>query len=75
MTDPDVIPAALPREARAAGFRRWGALLGPAISLAIFGEVLWQVRALDWHTLVAYIPDSPLVWVILVISYLSGPVR
>ncbi len=64
----------LPLTRPASRWRRLSAWIGPAISLGILASALWQVHALDWQTLLAYVPRSPLVWLVLAVNYLSGPV-
>lgn len=77
MTDPatDPAPTAMPRINATSTWRRYGAWLGPAISIAILGGAVRQVwvHAHDWHTLNATILHSPLIWVVLAINYISGP--
>jgi hypothetical protein len=68
------MPTALPQGNGTSGWRRLSAWLGPAISLAILGGALWQVHAQDWHVLAAFIPTSPLIWLVLGINYFTGPV-
>jgi hypothetical protein len=75
MTDPvtaETVPAALPQTNAVSGWRRLGGFVGPAISLAILGAALWQVHALDWNRRIV-IPTSPLIWLVLIVNYLSGP--
>jgi hypothetical protein len=79
MTDPvpsGAMPAALPPSNPASGWRRLGTFVGPAISVGILCGALWQVQvhAHDWHKSVIIIQKSPLIWLVLGISYLSGPV-
>jgi len=77
MTDPataETAPAALPQANPVSPWRRYAAFVGPAISFAILGGALWQVHALDWHMLVGIIRASPLIWLVLGVNYLSGPV-
>jgi len=77
MTDPataETAPAALPQANPVSPWRRYAAFVGPAISFAILGGALWQVHALDWHMLVGIIKASPLIWLVLGVNYLSGPV-
>lgn len=71
---PDSMPTPLPSPTAPTGWRKAGAFLGPAISLAILAGALWQIHALDWHKLVAFIPTSPLIWLVFALNYLSGPV-
>ncbi|NKJ41327.1 MULTISPECIES: hypothetical protein [unclassified Novosphingobium] len=70
MTTP-AIPETAPQ---ASGLRRWSAYLGPAVSVAILGAVLWQLRQLNWLMVVSIIPRSPLIWLVLAASYFAGPV-
>ena len=70
----DLPPADLPASNPVSRWRRLSAYIGPAISVGILGGALWQVHELDWHTLVRYIPTSPLIWLVLGVNYLSGPV-
>lgn len=49
---------------------RW---LGPVISLAIFGAVLFQLRNLELGAVVAMLPRSPLFWVIFAGYYFTAP--
>jgi hypothetical protein len=77
MTDPataETAPAALPQANPVSPWRRYAAFVGPAISFAILGGALWQVHALDWHMLIGIIRASPLIWLVLGVNYLSGPV-
>jgi hypothetical protein len=77
MTDPaaaETAPVALPQANPVSPWRRYAAFVGPAISFAILGGALWQVHALDWHKLIAIIRASPLIWLVLGVNYLSGPV-
>ncbi|WP_255530308.1 hypothetical protein [Novosphingobium sp. NBM11] len=59
--------------AAGAGLRKWSPLLGPAISLAILGAVLLQLRELNWSMIWSIIPRSPLVWLVLAASYFAAP--
>jgi hypothetical protein len=68
------IPVALPQSNPTSGWRRLAALIGPVISIAILGGALWQVHALDWRTLITFIPTSPWIWIVLGVNYLSGPI-
>ena len=70
----EAIPAALPASNPASPWRRLAAFVGPAISIGILGGALWQVHALDWHTLITFVPTSPLIWLVLGVNYLSGPI-
>jgi hypothetical protein len=74
-TAADAVPAAMPATNATSSWRRFGAWLGPAISLAILGGAVWQVwvHARDWHTLNATILHSPLIWLVLAVNYISGP--
>ena len=69
MTNP-AIPETAPS---AGGLRKWSAYLGPAISVAILAAELLQLRPLDWAKVWSNIPTSPLVWIVLAISYFAGP--
>lgn len=71
MTDPT--PAALPQSNTSSPWRRYAAFLGPAISFAILGAALWRVQAVDWHKSIVVIEKTPLIWLVLVLNYLSGP--
>jgi hypothetical protein len=68
------LPPALPQGNATSGWRRLGAFVGPAISIAILGAALWQLHSQDWHALAGFIPRSPLIWLVLGINYLSGPI-
>ena len=52
------------------GAMRW---LGPAISLGIFAAVLFQLRHLNVHSVVAMVPRSPLFWAVFAVTYLATP--
>jgi len=73
MTDP-VPQATLPQSNPASPWRRYAAFVGPAISFAILGGALWQVQAVDWHKSLVVIEKTPLIWLVLVVNYLSGPI-
>lgn len=47
--------------------------LGPAISLTIFGAVLWQLRGLDVRAVVAMVPRAPFFWLVFAAYYLATP--
>ena len=49
---------------------RW---LGPVISLGIFAAVLFQLRHLNVHSVVAMVPRSPLFWAVFAVTYLATP--
>ena len=49
---------------------RWA---GPAISLGIFGAVLYQLRGLDIRAVWHMVPASPLFWALFAVSYLATP--
>ncbi len=68
------VAPALPASNPTSTWRRLAAFVGPAISVAILGGALWQVHALDWRTLTRFVPTSPLIWLVLGINYLSGPI-
>lgn len=59
-----------PLLAQGAGATRW---LGPAISLAIFAAVLFQLRHLHVAAVVAMVPRSPLFWLVFAGYYLATP--
>lgn len=76
MTEPaaaEPIPVALPPAGAASGWRRIGTFVGPAISLGVLGGALWQARSLNWHELARFTPHSPLIWLVLALNYISGP--
>lgn len=73
MNDPQT-PSALPQAAPASPWRRYAAFIGPAISFAVLVGALWQVQALNWQKSITVIEKTPLIWLVLVINYLSGPV-
>ena len=73
MTDP-VPPAMIPQSNPTSAWRRYAAFLGPAISFAVLAGALWQVQSVDWHKSIVVIEKTPLIWLVLVINYLSGPV-
>lgn len=50
---------------------RW---IGPAISLGIFGAVLYQLRGLDVRAVWAMVPAKPLFWVVFATYYFATPV-
>jgi hypothetical protein len=81
MTEPgsapaDTMPATLPQSNPVTGWRRIGTFVGPAISVGILVAALWQLKlhALDWHKSLAIIRQSPTIWLVLGLNYLSGPV-
>jgi hypothetical protein len=49
---------------------RW---LAPAISLAIFAAVLFQLRHLEVRAVVAMLPRAPLFWLVFAAYYLATP--
>jgi hypothetical protein len=59
-----------PLLASGGGATRW---LGPAISLGIFGAVLFQLRHLQFAAIVAMVPKSPLFWLVFAAYYLATP--
>lgn len=69
MTNP-AIPETAPAEG---GLRKWSAYLGPVVSLAILGAVLYQLRQLNWPMVISIIPRSPTIWLVLAASYFAGP--
>lgn len=77
MTEPALTQPAIPQPAPAeAGLmRRLAGYLGPALSLAILGAVGYQLFwELKWELVLATIPRSPLIWAVLIASYMAGPV-
>lgn len=72
---PPVLPTALPSAAPLErSLRKWSGWVGPVISLAILGAVLWQLRKIDWTQVWSIVPTSPLIWLVLAASYFAGPV-
>lgn len=72
---PPVLPASLPSTAPIENrLRKWSGWLGPAISVAILGAVVWQMREINWAQVWAIVPTSPLIWLVLAASYFAGPV-
>jgi len=59
-----------PLLAPTAGLTRW---VGPAISLGIFGAVLYQLRGLDVRAVWAMVPASPAFWAVFAAFYLATP--
>jgi hypothetical protein len=55
-----------PLEARSNIILRW---IGPAISLAILVAVLFSLRALHWHDVIAIIPTSIAFWIVFAVFY------
>jgi hypothetical protein len=53
-----------------ASLTRW---VGPAISLGIFGAVLYQLRGLDVRAVWAMVPASPTFWLTFAAFYLATP--
>lgn len=51
--------------------QRW---LVPALSLAILGSALVQLRNLDFHRLMEMTPVSPLFWTVFLVGYFFQPV-
>jgi hypothetical protein len=70
MSEP-TIPVAAPVEPGL--LRKWGAYLGPLISLAILLAVLIQLRQLNWSMVWSIVPTSPTIWIVLAASYFAGP--
>lgn len=66
-----VIPDPLPVAAK---MQWWKALLGPALSLAIVGAVLVQLRKLDWNEVWSILPTSPVIWAVLAAGYFASPI-
>ncbi|NIJ07787.1 hypothetical protein FHS31_001397 [Sphingomonas vulcanisoli] len=50
--------------------QRW---LVPALSIAILGGAVLQLRNLDFHRLIAMTPVSPLFWAVFLVSYFFQP--
>ncbi|WP_295530506.1 hypothetical protein [Novosphingobium sp. Chol11] len=48
--------------------------VGPAISLSILAAVFYQLRKLDWAHVWEIVPTSPVIWLVFVASYFTGPV-
>jgi hypothetical protein len=70
-----VLPTALPSTAPLErSLRKWSGWIGPVISLAILGAVLWQLRKIDWSQVWSIVPTSPWIWLVLAASYFAGPV-
>lgn len=66
MADLDPAPLAVPE-------RGWTWWVGVAISIAVLGAVLFQLRALDFALVRAIVPTSPLFWLVFAVSYLAAP--
>ncbi len=68
------LPAAndpLPLPARSS--RGWSFWVGAAISLAILVAAIWQLRNVDFSTVRAMLPTTPLFWLVFAAAYFTGP--
>jgi len=48
-------------------------LLSSVLSLLVIASVIYEVRGVDLHAILALIPKSPLFWMVFAISYLAIP--
>lgn len=53
--------------------KNWTKWAGPAISFLILAAVSYQLRQLDFHTLAALMPSTPLFWGTFIAFYIVGP--
>ncbi len=77
MTEPaasDPVSGAMPNASPVSRWRRLGGFVGPVISVGILVCALLEVNKHDWHKLIGVIQASPLIWLVLAVNYLSGPV-
>lgn len=54
--------------------RNWTAWIGPVISLMVLGAVLYQMRQLDYHEIVAMVPANPAFWIAFLLYYCASPI-
>ncbi|MPT49340.1 MAG: hypothetical protein E2598_13145 [Sphingobium sp.] len=65
---PFIDPAPLVKQGQ--NWTRW---VGPLTSILILAVVIYQLRHLDLHSLLALVPSSPFFWVIFAAAYLISP--
>lgn len=49
-------------------------LLSSVLSLLVIGAVIYEIRGVDLHSIIALIPSSPLFWAVFAVSYLIQPI-
>jgi hypothetical protein len=64
-TDPVPLPARTTRG--------WSFWVGAAISMAILIAAIWQLRSVDFSSVRAMLPTTPLFWLVFAAAYFTGP--
>jgi hypothetical protein len=60
-------------EALAIGAPRWRQWLGPLLSFAIVGAVLFKIGGVDFPRIGAMLPANPLFWMMFAAAYMAQP--
>ena len=60
-------------EALATGAPKWRQWLGPVLSFAIVGAVLFKIGGIDFARIAAMLPANPLFWLAFAAAYMAQP--